>query len=152
MRPIVFASHGSAKEKTKADAVIDSRADAGPHDGFVIERRVGFVRAEHIVGDGDRQVEPHAEEPQPGEELHGREAAHRERHLADGVGDVCERTQETRVSGLLGVERGEVFGRVLGRGEDGPEHGCEERKRAEVKRVADRDGDCVGVGSRGRMQ
>ena len=77
----------------------------------------------HCVG----EMQPHAEEAEPGEELHQREAPHRAWHVGEGVGDLLHEMHEAAALGLLAAEFLHVLRRLFLRRNDGPEHSGKER-------------------------
>ena len=89
---------GKREREDEADRRVHGEAVAGPRDALRVGRRPRRA-AEHVAGHGHAEVEPHAEEAQPGEDLHPRQASHRLGHRQDVVKDLGDGGAK---AGLLG--------------------------------------------------
>ena len=138
---------GQKERDDEADDGVDREAEAAPLVPLILEdalRRVVEVRdAEDLLRRHEPEEYPHAEEPEPSEELHDGELLHRRGHAADGVVHLAEPVAQSSRLRAVALELGHVFGRVLFGREDGPEDGEEERERADLKRVFDRERDAA---------
>src|SRR5579863_1026088 len=76
----------------KTDSIVGAGTIAGPQDSFRVGRIASGLGSEDVMRHCHREVEKHAEETKPREELNYRELAHGLRHLAN------------RVQDLLGIE------------------------------------------------
>src|SRR5947209_8074994 len=79
--------------------------------------------SENISSHGRREVQPHAEESEPGADLNGREPAHSRWHVTNGGQDLTHIVTNTRVLGVGFTEAVEIVGWIFVRGHDGPQHG-----------------------------
>jgi hypothetical protein len=79
-----FWRAAAGRTKSEAHRRVRAETEPGPLDTLLIERRAGIGRAKHIARHRDREIQPHAEEPEPRADLHERQLAHRLRHIPNG--------------------------------------------------------------------
>ena len=100
-------------------------------------------RAEDVPRDRRSEIQPHAEQAEPGEELHHGQLAHRRRHLRERL----PRSRATlRPNPAVSLPSRAGMPRCPRAGysvvvSDGPQHGAEERHRADIKRQLHRERD-----------
>src|SRR5579884_2846074 len=73
------------KGEDKAHGRVHAKTDSRPLDAARVHRRSLVGSAEHIPRHSYWEIQPHAEEAQPGEQLHWRQLAHGGGHLANRV-------------------------------------------------------------------
>ena len=143
LRPKARARAGQGEGKHEADGVVGRGAETGPLDAGAVRRRVGRLRAEDVVRDRDREVEPHAEQPEERQQLDEPKSEHVGGHLAPGKRDFPDGGAKAGVLLLIAAEGLEILGRVLPGGDDRPQHGQQKGGSAEVKRQPHRCRDGV---------
>src|SRR5215469_2291057 len=89
------------KRKHKAHQRVHAKADATPLYSTRVDRRILVSGTEHVTRHSNREVQPHAEEPKPGEQLHRSELPHGRRHVTDGLEDLAGMTGNPTVLRLL---------------------------------------------------
>ena len=142
----VAASEGHDDEgKDEADAIVGGETKTGPSHTFAEEFAlfVGAVgqSAVEMHADADREINPHGEESEPGEELDGGQLTHDRRHGGDAGKDGFHAAPEALGFLLLAEERFDILWRVFRCRQDGDENGEEERAGADIKGESDRGGD-----------
>ena len=120
------------KREHERGAVVDREADAAPLVAALVLRRAGRA-AEDLRGHRRHKVDPHAEQREPGEELHDGKLPHRLGHGTDPLEDLAERVAQAGRLRLHAAERLQVLRRIFPRGQDGVEHGENEHRRADVE-------------------
>src|SRR5690242_21671001 len=91
-----FAGHGGQHERErKADGGVRGETDAAPGDAGGVMWRRRICRAEYVVGNRYRKIEPHAEQTEPCADLHPGELAHGPRHGAYGGEDIARAHQDS---------------------------------------------------------
>src|SRR5262245_10649375 len=71
------------EREREADTRIDRKTDPSPSHSLRVEWGLLAWRAKHVSGHGHAEVEPHAEKPEPREDLYPRQLSHRLRHVHD---------------------------------------------------------------------
>ena len=132
---------GQGKGEGEADRRVGGEADARPLHPLAVEGRGLIGGPKDVVGHGHREIEPHAEQAEPGADLHPGQPSHGLRHLGDRGEDLPRAREEARLFPLPAPKGFEVFGRVLLCAHDGPEDRPQEGHRAQVERELHVQGD-----------
>ena len=86
-----------------------------------VNGRVLIRRAENVVRDRDREVQPHAKQPQPCGDLHPASCSW-SWHASDGFENLARVLSQAGFSGLHSAECFHILGRIFLRRDDGPYH------------------------------
>ena len=133
-----------AKGGDKGDGVLEGVADAGPFRAALEQIGGGVAAAEdhrHRIG----EMQPHAEQAQPGEELHHGQPPHRDRQMRQGRGNFLQQMRRPAAGGLFAAKLLQVLRGVLRGGKHGPQHGAQESDRSDVEGYFHVNGQPVGA-------
>ena len=85
LRLVAAAIFGSTQRDEEAGDGVEREREAAPLHPARVQRRLRVHGAEHVTRGGGDEEQPHAEQAEPGEQLHDGELPHRGGHLPDGT-------------------------------------------------------------------